>query len=37
MILWNITPFADPAQSVYSFKAMKVVRELLAGEPAATG
>ena len=37
VVLWNITPFADPALSVYSFKAMKAVRELLAGEPAATG
>ena len=23
VVLWNITPFADPAQSIYSFKAMK--------------
>ena len=37
VVLWNITPFADPAQSVYSFKAMKQVRELLETEPAAAG
>jgi phthiodiolone/phenolphthiodiolone dimycocerosates ketoreductase len=29
VILWNITPFADPAQSVFSFKAMTEVRRLL--------
>jgi phthiodiolone/phenolphthiodiolone dimycocerosates ketoreductase len=32
VILWNITPFADPAQSVYSFKAMTEVRRLLGAE-----
>ena len=37
VVLWNITPFADPAQSIYSFKAMKQVRELLETEPAAAG
>ncbi len=35
VVLWNITPFADPSQSLYSFKAMKTVRELLETEPAA--
>lgn len=35
VVLWNITPFADPAQSIYSFKAMKAVRDLLETEPAA--
>ena len=29
VVLWNITPFADPSQSVYSFKALKRVRQLL--------
>lgn len=29
VILWNITAFADPAQSVYSFKAMTELRQLL--------
>jgi len=29
VVLWNITPFADAAQSVYSFKAMTEVRRLL--------
>ena len=29
VVLWNITPFADPSQSVYSFKALKQVRQLL--------
>ena len=37
VVLWNITPFADPAHSIYSFKAMKQVRELLETEPAAAG
>ena len=37
VVLWNITPFADPSQSLYSFKAMKTVRELLESEPAPTG
>lgn len=37
VVLWNITPFADPAQSIYSFKAMKTVRELLETEPAPAG
>ncbi|QEC50520.1 LLM class flavin-dependent oxidoreductase [Baekduia soli] len=32
VILWNITPFADPAQSVFSFKAMTEVRRLLDSE-----
>jgi phthiodiolone/phenolphthiodiolone dimycocerosates ketoreductase len=30
VILWNITPFADPAASVASFRALKDVRRLLA-------
>jgi phthiodiolone/phenolphthiodiolone dimycocerosates ketoreductase len=29
VVLWNITPFADATLSVYSFKAMREVRELL--------
>jgi phthiodiolone/phenolphthiodiolone dimycocerosates ketoreductase len=29
VILWNITPFGDPAQSVYSFRALREVRRLL--------
>jgi phthiodiolone/phenolphthiodiolone dimycocerosates ketoreductase len=29
VILWNITPFADPTLSVYSFKALKEVKALL--------
>ncbi|HET6507032.1 MAG TPA: LLM class flavin-dependent oxidoreductase [Baekduia sp.] len=29
VILWNITPFADPALSGYSFKAMTELRRLL--------
>lgn len=29
VVLWNITPFADAALSVYSFKAMREVRQLL--------
>ena len=29
MILWNITPFADPELSGYSFKAMREVKDLL--------
>jgi phthiodiolone/phenolphthiodiolone dimycocerosates ketoreductase len=32
VILWNITPFADPSQSVYSFKAMGEVCRLLGGQ-----
>ncbi|MCW3046707.1 MAG: class flavin-dependent oxidoreductase, partial [Solirubrobacterales bacterium] len=31
VILWNITPFADPELSVYSFRAMRDVRRLLDG------
>lgn len=34
VVLWNITPFADPSQSLYSFKALKELRALLA--PVAT-
>jgi phthiodiolone/phenolphthiodiolone dimycocerosates ketoreductase len=29
VVLWNITPFADASLSVYSFKAMREVRQLL--------
>jgi phthiodiolone/phenolphthiodiolone dimycocerosates ketoreductase len=29
VVLWNITPFADAALSVYSFRAMREVRQLL--------
>jgi len=29
VVLWNITPFADPAQSVYSFRALRELRSLL--------
>lgn len=29
-VLWNITPFGDPAQSVYSFEAMRELRGLVA-------
>ena len=29
MILWNITPFADPELSGYSFKAMRQVKDLV--------
>jgi phthiodiolone/phenolphthiodiolone dimycocerosates ketoreductase len=32
VILWNITPFADPAMSVYSFKALTEIRRLLSGD-----
>jgi phthiodiolone/phenolphthiodiolone dimycocerosates ketoreductase len=28
-VLWNITPFGDPAQSVYSFEAMRELRRLV--------
>ena len=31
VVLWNITPFADPSLAGYSFKAMREVRALLAG------
>jgi phthiodiolone/phenolphthiodiolone dimycocerosates ketoreductase len=37
VVLWNITPFADPTQSLSSFKAMKAVRDLLETEPAPAG
>jgi phthiodiolone/phenolphthiodiolone dimycocerosates ketoreductase len=30
VVLWNITPFADPAMSVYSFRALRELRTLLA-------
>ena len=29
VVLWNITPFADPEQSVYSFRALRELRALL--------
>lgn len=32
VVLWNITPFGDASLSVYSFKAMAEVKDLLAGE-----
>jgi phthiodiolone/phenolphthiodiolone dimycocerosates ketoreductase len=32
VVLWNITPFADPALTAYSFKAMKELREILAAD-----
>jgi phthiodiolone/phenolphthiodiolone dimycocerosates ketoreductase len=31
VVLWNITPFGDPAQSVYSFRALRELRGLLDG------
>ena len=34
VVLWNITPFGDPGQAVYSFKALRELRTLLAGAPA---
>ena len=37
VILWNITAFADPALSVYSFKAMNEVRRLLGDVPEPAG
>jgi phthiodiolone/phenolphthiodiolone dimycocerosates ketoreductase len=37
VILWNITAFADPALSVYSFKAMAEVRRLLGDVPEPAG
>lgn len=36
IVLWNITPFGDPSLSVYSFKAMAEVKDLLAGELSAS-
>jgi phthiodiolone/phenolphthiodiolone dimycocerosates ketoreductase len=36
IVLWNITPFGDPALSGYSFKAMAEVKDLLAGELSAS-
>jgi phthiodiolone/phenolphthiodiolone dimycocerosates ketoreductase len=35
VILWNITPFADPSLAGYSFRAMKQVKQLLDGSGAA--
>jgi phthiodiolone/phenolphthiodiolone dimycocerosates ketoreductase len=35
VILWNITPFADPSLSGYSFRAMKQVKALLDGSEVA--
>lgn len=36
VVMWNITPFADPDMAVYSFKAMKEVKGILdAAVPAA--
>jgi len=34
VVLWNITPFADPEMSVYSFRALRELRTLLAPVPA---
>jgi phthiodiolone/phenolphthiodiolone dimycocerosates ketoreductase len=34
VVLWNITAFADPQLSVYSFKALQELRGLLAETPA---
>jgi phthiodiolone/phenolphthiodiolone dimycocerosates ketoreductase len=34
VVLWNITAFADPAQSVYSFRALRELRRLLGVAPA---
>jgi len=31
VVLWNITPFGDPEQAVYSFEALRELRTLLAG------
>jgi phthiodiolone/phenolphthiodiolone dimycocerosates ketoreductase len=31
VVLWNITPFGDPAQGPYSFRALRELRELLGG------
>jgi phthiodiolone/phenolphthiodiolone dimycocerosates ketoreductase len=36
IVLWNITPFGDADLSVYSFKAMAEVKDLLAGELSAS-
>ena len=36
VILWNITPFADAQMSVYSFRALRRVRELLDEAPVDT-
>jgi phthiodiolone/phenolphthiodiolone dimycocerosates ketoreductase len=33
-VLWNITPFGDPAQAVYSFRALRELRGLLEDAPA---
>jgi phthiodiolone/phenolphthiodiolone dimycocerosates ketoreductase len=37
VVLWNITPFGDPAQAIFSFRALRELRGLLDTEPAATG
>lgn len=34
VILWNITPFADPSLAGYSFREMKKVKQLLAADAA---
>jgi phthiodiolone/phenolphthiodiolone dimycocerosates ketoreductase len=31
VVLWNITPFADPELSAYSFEAMKRIKALVDG------
>ena len=33
VVLWNITPFGDPAHAVYSFRALRELRGLLEGAP----
>jgi phthiodiolone/phenolphthiodiolone dimycocerosates ketoreductase len=33
VVLWNITPFGDPAHAVYSFRALRELRKLLEGAP----
>jgi phthiodiolone/phenolphthiodiolone dimycocerosates ketoreductase len=35
VVLWNITPFGDPAMSVYSFRALRELRGLLEAAPSA--
>jgi phthiodiolone/phenolphthiodiolone dimycocerosates ketoreductase len=37
VVLWNITPFADPSLSAYSFEAMAEVRRLLGEDEAGGG
>jgi phthiodiolone/phenolphthiodiolone dimycocerosates ketoreductase len=37
VVLWNITPFGDAAQSVYSFRALRKLRGLLEAAPSPAG